>query len=304
MTAPTPTHQTPEPQQAGRQTPPPGVTPTRFAVIGHPVSHSRSPAIHQQFAAQTHIALTYERLEAPLDAFKREVIHFFEQGGAGLNVTVPFKLEAYELAQHHLSVRAQQAQAVNTLWMKDGQLHGCNTDGVGLVSDLKRLGAQGHSARILLIGAGGAARGVIGPLLDRGCQRLHVVNRTAQRAHDLVAEWQTQVPRNGSVLSSGSLAEAAQPEGWDVVINASASSLSGAAPDVPTCLYAAGAWAYDMMYAAAPTPFMIQAQADGATHVSDGLGMLVGQAAESFFLWHGVRPEVQPVLETLRAALR
>lgn len=280
-----------------------GETPVRFAVIGHPVKHSRSPYIHQQFAAQTRISLTYERLEAPLDGFKQTVSRFFSDGGGGLNVTVPFKLEAWELAREHLSTRARQAQAVNTLWMRQGILHGCNTDGVGLVSDLKRLGVMDNEAKILLVGAGGAARGVMGPLLETGCSQLHIVNRTADRARQLVAEWHASDASTRQVLTAGSLAEAVRPGGWDLVINASASSLGGLAPDLPSGLYAQGAWAYDMMYAAEPTAFMKQARSDGATHVSDGLGMLVGQAAESFFLWHGIRPEVLPVLTSLRAEL-
>jgi shikimate dehydrogenase len=275
----------------------------RFAVIGHPVKHSRSPSIHQQFAVQLHIALTYERLEAPLDAFTHTVTHFFSSGGRGLNVTVPFKLEAWELARAHLSLRARHAQAVNTLWMQNGALHGCNTDGVGLVEDLKRLGIKCEGARILMVGAGGAARGVLGPLLETGCGRLHVVNRTVDRAQALVSEWYATDPSTQKILSAGSLADAAQQEKWDVVVNASASSLAGEAPALPAGLYAPGAWAYDMMYGAQPTAFMAQANADGAAHLSDGLGMLVGQAAESFYLWHGKRPDVTPVLTSLRAEL-
>lgn len=275
----------------------------RFAVIGHPVKHSRSPSIHQQFAAQMHIALSYERLEAPLDAFTHTVTQFFSSGGGGLNVTVPFKLEAWELAREHLSTRAQHAQAVNTLWMQSGALHGCNTDGVGLVADLTRLGVRCEGARILMIGAGGAARGVLGPLLETGCRHLHVVNRTVDRAQALVSEWHAAEPSTQNTLSAGSLGDTVHPEKWDLVVNATASSLAGEAPALPAGLYAPGAWAYDMMYAAQPTAFMAQAKADGATHLTDGLGMLVGQAAESFYLWHGKRPDVAPVLATLRAEL-
>ena len=275
----------------------------RFAVIGHPIKHSRSPSIHQQFAAQLHIALTYERLEAPLDAFVHTVTQFFSSGGRGLNVTVPFKLEAWELARAHLSPRARHAQAVNTLWMQNGALHGCNTDGVGLVTDLTRLGVRCEGARILMIGAGGAARGVLGPLLETGCQQLRVINRTVDRAQALVSEWHATEPSTQKTLSAGSLTDPVPPEKWDVVVNASASSLAGEAPALPAGLYAPGAWAYDMMYAAQPTPFMSQANADGAAHLSDGLGMLVGQAAESFYLWHGKRPDVAPVLASLRAEL-
>ncbi len=276
---------------------------THFAVIGNPVKHSRSPSIHHLFAQQTGISLQYERLEAPIDQFESTVRHFFSQGGSGLNVTVPFKQLAWQLACEHLSPRAKLAQAVNTLWMQNNSLHGCNTDGVGLVSDLARLGVICKGARILLIGAGGAARGVLGPLLETGCAQLRIVNRTEARAHALLDAWQEAYPDSGQQISTGGLADAKQPGGWDVVINASARSLSDTAPQVPGGLYATGALAYDMMYSALPTPFMLQAQADGAQATSDGLGMLVGQAAESFYLWHGVRPDMAPVLHAIRAEL-
>ena len=268
----------------------------RFAVIGNPISHSKSPAIHQAFAKQTGIDLSYERIEAPLDQFAQTVSNFFAAGGKGLNVTVPFKLQAWQLAAH-LTQRASEAEAVNTLWIKDGALHGCNTDGVGLVSDLRRLNIKLDGARVLLVGAGGAARGVIGPLLDTGCASLRVVNRTKEKALELVSSWQSA---GRGQLSAGGLSDARQDGGWDLVINASASSLGDAPPDLPQGLYAPGAWAYDMMYGSKPTPFMLQAQRDGASGIADGLGMLVGQAAESFFIWHGVRPDVTPVLSGLR----
>ena len=272
----------------------------RYAVIGNPIAHSKSPAIHQSFAAQTGIDLTYERIEAPLDGFAETVSAFFAAGGKGLNVTVPFKLEAWQLAAH-LNERATQAQAVNTLWMKDGALHGGNTDGLGLVNDLKRLQVKLKDANILLVGAGGAARGVIGPLLDEQCARLHIVNRTREKAHELVGSWQSG---SHAALTAGGLEEASQPGGWDLVINASSSSLGDTPPDLPRGLYAPGGWAYDMMYGSKPTPFMQQAQQDGASGISDGLGMLVGQAAESFLIWHGVRPEIAPVLTELRHQLQ
>jgi shikimate dehydrogenase len=275
----------------------------RCAVIGNPVSHSRSPAIHQQFALQTKLPVHYSRLPADLDQFVPTVTHFFAQGGKGLNVTVPFKLEAWQIAREHLSVRATLAQAVNTLWLQNGALHGCNTDGVGLVMDLHRLALPLKDARILMIGAGGAARGVIGPLLDAGCAHLHIVNRTPKRAHDLIAAWPHEHLPKAESLSAGGLTQAAHPQGWDLVLNASASSLSDAAPEVPSGLYAEGGCAYDLMYAAEPTAFMRQAQADGAQQAHDGLGMLVGQAAESFYLWHGVRPETDSVLRMIRAEL-
>lgn len=274
--------------------------PLRFAVIGNPISHSKSPAIHQAFAEQTGIDLSYQRIEAPLDGFAKTVSDFFAEGGHGLNVTVPFKQQAWQLAAH-LNERATQAQAVNTLWMKDGALHGGNTDGLGLVSDLKRLNARLEGAHILLVGAGGAARGVIGPLLDEGCHSLHVVNRTREKAHELVESWPHD---NRAELTSGGLHEATRPGGWDLVINASSSSLGDSPPDLPQGLYATGALAYDMMYGPKPTPFMQQAQQDGACTVADGLGMLVGQAAESFLIWHGVRPDFAPVLSKLRRELQ
>ena len=274
--------------------------PLRFAVMGNPIAHSKSPTIHQAFAAQTGIDLTYERIEAPLDGFAGTVSAFFAAGGKGLNVTVPFKLEAWQLAAH-LNERATQAQAVNTLWIKDGALHGGNTDGLGLVHDLKRLKVTLKGANILLVGAGGAARGVIGPLLDEQCASLHIVNRTREKGLELVEAWQSGANR---VLTAGGLADAARPGGWDLVINASSSSLGDAPPDLPRGLYAPGAWAYDMMYGAKPTPFMQQAQLDGASGIADGLGMLVGQAAESFLIWHGVRPDIAPVLSSLRIQMQ
>ena len=278
-------------------------TPARCAVVGNPIEHSRSPAIHRQFAAQMGVKLVYDRLLAPLDGFALTVRNFFEAGGRGLNVTVPFKLEAWELAGANLSPRATLAQAVNTLWQDKGALHGCNTDGVGLVLDLQRLGALNAGSRVLLIGAGGAARGVLGPLLDAGCATLRLVNRTATRAHELIAQHQATSPTASHRLTAGGLQEVGEPRSWDLVINASSSSLGGEAPAVASELYAKNAWAYDMMYGATATPFMLQAQRDGARNTSDGLGMLVGQAAESFYIWHGVRPDIAPVLSNLRASL-
>ncbi|SOE47166.1 shikimate dehydrogenase [Orrella dioscoreae] len=276
--------------------------PARYAVVGNPVAHSRSPRIHTLFAAQTGKTLVYEKLAAPLDGFTATVADFFAAGGLGLNVTVPFKLEAHALAARHLSPRARAAGAVNTLWRQDGALHGCNTDGVGLVADLKRLDAPLDGARVLLVGAGGASRGALGPLLDAGCARLRIANRTEARALQLLADWQAQGGSDTRLDATG-LAGAGIAQGWDLVINATASSLADAAPDLPAALYAAGAHAYDMMYGAAPTPFMRQARADGAAQAHDGLGMLVGQAAESFHIWHGLRPDPLPVLAALREDL-
>jgi shikimate dehydrogenase len=275
----------------------------RFAVIGNPIEHSRSPLIHRAFAEQFGINLVYEKIEAPLDGFERTVEQFFKTGGLGLNVTVPFKENAWRLAQNHLSQRATLAGAVNTLWQVNQHTHGCNTDGVGLVTDLQRLGVLLNGARILMVGAGGAARGVMQPLLNAGCAHLHIVNRTETRAHELAALCSSYLTTS-SRITSGSLSDANHGAPWSLIINASASGLSNQAPDLPEGLYAQGAWAYDMMYGAQRTAFMLQAQRQGAAYQADGLGMLVGQAAESFYIWHGVRPEVLPVIEGLRHSFK
>ncbi|WP_427184117.1 shikimate dehydrogenase [Bordetella bronchialis] len=282
---------------------PAGGQPGRYAVIGNPVAHSRSPRIHAMFGEQTGIALEYGLLAAPLDGFEATVRGFFAGGGRGLNVTVPFKQQAWTLASPRLSERARLAGAVNTLWQRDGALHGCNTDGIGLVADLRALGMDLTGARVLMVGAGGAARGVLQPLAEAGCARIHIVNRTPEKAHTLAAEWLRATGAASPTVSAGALDEAHKGGPWDVVVNATASSLGDAAPDLPGGLYAEGALAYDMMYGAQPTPFMRQAQADGAAATADGLGMLVGQAAESFFIWHGVRPDAEPVLAALRQEL-
>lgn len=287
----------------------------RFAVIGNPVRHSRSPWIHARFGQQTGLALHYGLLEAQTgpDDFRRAVEQFFTQGGRGLNVTVPFKELAHDLARADLSDRARAAQAVNTLWMREGRLHGCNTDGVGLVQDILRQGTPLRGSRILLVGAGGAAKGVLLPLLQSGCTHLRIVNRTAAKALQLAEQgrdaWQQAgassqgagTPCHAPQLDAGGLPDAAGA--WDIVINASSSSLQGQAPDLPEGIYAPGALAYDMMYGAQPTPFLRQAAAQGASRLVDGLGMLVGQAAESFGIWHGVRPDPEPVLAALRREL-
>jgi len=275
----------------------------RYAVIGNPIAHSRSPQIHAMFSQQTGKPLRYERLLAPVDGFADAVAAFVAEGGLGLNVTVPFKLDAYALASGRLSSRARLAGAVNTLSWRDGAWHGCNTDGVGLVNDLLRLGVRLSGANVLLVGAGGAARGVLQPLAEAGCARIHIVNRTAARAQDLAAAWRDSGVSPQTQVTAGSLADAALAGGWNLVVNATASGLQDAAPDLPPGLYALGATAYDMMYGAQPTAFMKQAEADGAALTADGLGMLVGQAAESFFIWHGVRPDPAPVLTALREAL-
>lgn len=276
-------------------------TVARFAVVGHPIAHSQSPFIHQEFARQTGLELNYEKILAPLDGFEDTVRQFFASGGKGLNITVPFKQEAWQLARAHLSPRAARAAAVNTLWMQGNALHGCNTDGAGLVTDLRRLGHDPEGQRILLLGAGGAARGAIPALLEAGCQRLHIANRTASRASQLAADFDDMAAQHSVRLGASGLTNAAGP--WDIVVNATSSSLDAATAFDITLDYAASALAYDMAYGAQPTIFMEQARQQGATHRADGLGMLVGQAAVSFEIWHGVRPDPEPVLMALRTRL-
>ncbi|HEY9280289.1 MAG TPA: shikimate dehydrogenase [Eoetvoesiella sp.] len=272
-----------------------------FAVIGNPIAHSLSPAIHQAFGKQLGVALRYTAIQSPIDGFPAVVDEFFANGGAGLNVTVPFKEIAYAMAQAHLSERASLAGAVNTLWMDHGRLHGCNTDGVGLLHDIQRLGITLQNKRILLVGAGGAAKGVVRPLLQAQCAALHIANRTPERAIELQTHIARLLPQFSAQVTAGSLKQSIGQ--WDVVINATSSSLGNLPPDLPDGIYAPGALAYDMMYGAQPTSFMLRAQAQGATHIADGLGMLVGQAAASFAIWHGLEPDLAPVLAALRQKL-
>lgn len=273
------------------------------AVIGNPIGHSLSPDIHQAFARQFDMPLEYSRLLAPIGGFNEVVLPFFAAGARGMNVTAPFKLDAYALASQALSARARVAGAVNTLWMHDGMMHGCNTDGIGLVQDLQQQGAPLKDAHVLIIGAGGAARGVLQALLAAGCASLRIVNRNAQRAQEMITNPLVRTLPQASRLEAGGLDAASRPEGWNLVINATSSSLGDATLNLPAGLYAPGSLAYDMVYSAQPTPFMQQAVADGAGRASDGLGMLVGQAAASFEIWHGLTPDTAPVLTALRQRL-
>lgn len=270
--------------------------PDQYVVIGNPVAHSKSPAIHAQFAAQTGESIAYERLAAPLDDFAACVQHFMQSGGCGANVTVPFKLEAFALATQ-LTPRAQAAGAVNTLSFEDGRIVGDNTDGVGLVRDIVyNAGVVLEGRRILLLGAGGAARGVVMPLLAGRPQQLVVANRTFARAQELVQSF----PAAASVLKAAAFDDLSGQ--FDVIINATSASLSADLPAVPATLFGPQVFVYDMMYAATPTVFMQWAAQHGAC-VRDGLGMLVEQAAESFFVWRGARPDTAPVYAALRAQL-
>ena len=269
----------------------------RYAVIGNPIAHSKSPQIHAAFARQTGQELSYEALLAPVDGFAQTVADFRAHGGRGLNVTVPFKLEAFALAERH-TARAQAAGAVNTLAFGADGILGDNTDGAGLVRDLTaNLDFALAGRRILLLGAGGATRGTLLPLLDSRPARLTIANRTVAKAEALAALFAAHA---GDTALDACGFDALAGRCFDLVINATAASLADELPPLPPGLYAEGALAYDMMYARAPTRFMRAALADGAARVADGLGMLVEQAAESFTLWRGVRPDSAPVLAELR----
>ncbi|MBI1394407.1 MAG: shikimate dehydrogenase [Betaproteobacteria bacterium] len=269
----------------------------RYAVIGNPIAHSRSPEIHAAFARQTGQDLTYERILAPVDAFRAVVGEFRAQGGRGLNVTLPFKLEAHAYATRRTD-RADAAEAVNTLRFDDAGILGDNTDGAGLARDLiQNLGIPLAGSRILLLGAGGAAQGVVLPLLEQSPGQLVIANRTVEKARRLA----TRFAQRGVVraCSFDELAGSA----FDLVINATSATIGGESPALPAGLYAPGAVAYEMMYGKDDTPFLASAREQGASRCHDGLGMLVEQAAESFFLWRGVRPDTLPVLTTMRGGL-
>lgn len=270
----------------------------RYAVIGNPVAHSKSPQIHAAFARETGQDLTYEAILAPANGFEQEVRAFITAGGKGMNVTVPFKLDAYRLAATR-SARAEAAKAVNTLVFSARGIHGDNTDGLGLVADLGRnLGLGLAGKRILLLGAGGAARGVILPLLEQKPASLTLANRTVEKARALQLEF---APSAGACPVDACGFDELAGRQFDLAINATAASLADEAPALPQGIYAPGSLAYDMVYGKGLTPFLRAARAQGAAHLADGLGMLVEQAAESFFLWRGVRPATAPVLAGLRA---
>ncbi len=266
----------------------------RYAVFGNPIGHSKSPLIHSLFAAACAQDMSYEALLAPLDGFAAALRAFSDGGGRGANVTVPFKEEAFRLADS-LTPRAARAGAVNTLVLEDGHILGDNTDGAGLVQDLQVNQALPLADKaILLLGAGGASRGALAPLLAAGPCRLHIANRTAAKAVDLARDFADLGP-----VSGGGYGELAG-QGFDVVINATSASLAGELPPLPPGIFNGGALAYDMMYGRGETPFLAFARLEGATHLVDGLGMLVEQAAEAFQLWRGVRPVTAPVLDRLR----
>jgi shikimate dehydrogenase len=265
----------------------------RYVVIGNPVSHSLSPTIHAQFAELVGEKVDYSTLPAPLGQFAQSARAFFDAGGQGANVTLPFKVEAFDLAATR-SDRAEAAGAANFLAAREGGLHADNTDGAGLVRDLEEnLGFRIRGSGILVLGAGGAARGVIAPLLEREPASLVIANRTLRTATELAARF--------GASRVGAVALDEIPRGrFDLVVNATSTSTRGEPLLLVPHAIARGALAYDMAYGAAARPFLDRARAAGA-RTSDGLGMLVEQAAESYFLWRGRRPPTVPVLERLRS---
>jgi shikimate dehydrogenase len=272
--------------------------PDTYAVMGNPIAHSRSPQIHAAFAKQTKQRIEYTAIQVDIGGFNQAVGNFFANGGKGLNVTVPFKQEAWQLADD-LGAEAKQAGAANTLLMSsEGQLVGRNTDGIGLVRDL----LQNHKTsiankRILLVGAGGAARGVLQPLLDEKPTTLVIVNRTIDRAKNLAKDFSELGDVHGTGFNE------LGDQQFDLIINATAASLQGEVPPLPDTVCANNFWCYDMMYSAEPTPFVLWGDQHGASKSVDGLGMLVEQAAESFFQWRGIHPETAPVIQSIRESL-
>ena len=261
----------------------------RYAVIGNPVAHSKSPWIHAEFARQTRQDIDYGRIEAPLQGFARTVDEFRAAGGRGANVTLPFKEQAWRYCGDALTERARKAAAVNTLIFESGRVRGDNTDGVGLLRDITvNLGRAIAGRRVLLMGAGGAAQGVLAPLMQAQPARLVVANRTPDKARALAQRY----------AASGGGYDDLRGEQFDLLINATSAGLAGEAPALPAGVFAPGALGYDMVYGR-DTPFLALARAAGAA-AQDGLGMLVEQAAESFLDWRGLRPDTAPVLAALR----
>jgi len=272
------------------------MTVKKYAVIGHPIEHSKSPLIHQAFARQFNQSIVYEKVLAPLDGFVATVKRLQAEGYLGVNVTVPFKFEAFNASQA-LSVRAQAAGAVNTLSFQSAQLVGDNTDGYGLVNDiLKHQHVALAGQKVLLLGAGGAAQGVMLPLLEQQPLQLTVANRSLDKAQAMADRFAAEAAHEQVALQVQTFADLAQ--GYDVVINATSAGLTDTALQIPTLVFGQQTLAYDMMYGR-ETPFMQQARAAGA-QVADGLGMLVEQAAEAFYLWHGVRPDTASVIQSFR----
>ena len=270
----------------------------RYAVVGNPIAHSKSPLIHEAFARQTQQSMSYERVLAPLDGFAATVQELIVKGYKGVNVTVPFKFDAFNVA-NVVTARAMEAGAANTLiFNKDGVVAD-NTDGAGLVNDItKNLHHSFAGKRVLLLGAGGAAEGVLNPLLATKPDLLVIANRTLDKALAMQKKVEAKPEYGQSTVCACTFADL-QGKQFDIVINATSAGLTDMALPITDTVFAQGCLAYDMMYGR-ETPFMAQARAAGAT-VADGLGMLVEQAAEAFHLWRGIRPETRPVIEMVRA---
>lgn len=269
-----------------------------YGVMGNPIGHSKSPMIHSMFAEQTGQKLSYEAILVEIDAFNQAVETFQTAGGKGLNVTVPFKLNAWERVDER-STHAELAGAVNTIVIReDNSLFGDNTDGVGLVRDIRdNLGMTLAGKRILILGAGGAVRGVLGPILEENPGSVVIANRTPPRAEELAQAF----TEFGTISGCGF--DGLEGSSFDIVINGTSASLKGEVPPLPNGLLSENALCYDMMYGAEPTAFMVWAEAHNSAHISDGLGMLVEQAAESFLIWRGVKPQTTPVIEAVREEL-
>jgi shikimate dehydrogenase len=266
-----------------------------YGVMGNPVSHSKSPAIHHAFARQTRQNVVYHALLVQPGCFDEALDEFQKAGGRGINVTIPFKYDAH-VAVSQRTARADRARSVNTIWFDAaGTTHGDTTDGVGLIRDLRRNNIEVAGAAVLVLGAGGAVSGVLGDLLDCGPERLCIANRTLGKARELVQRLGSALPGMEAVAY-----EALAGRRFDLLINGTSLSLQGRAPPLPDGILKPGACCYDMVYWDAPTAFMQWAEARNAARVLDGIGMLVEQAAESFYIWRGVRPEVAPVIKMLR----
>ncbi|RFT08041.1 shikimate dehydrogenase [Providencia rettgeri] len=268
-----------------------------FAVFGNPIQHSKSPVIHKMFAEQTGISLKYEKILAPVEGFEQSLIEFFSQGGKGANITLPFKERAFH-AVSELTARAQTCGAVNTVMkLDDHRLLGDNTDGMGLLLDLQRLNFVHPSSRILIVGAGGATRGALLPLLEYGCD-ITLTNRTFSKAVLLINEFLALGKICGKEISQIVSAD------FDLIINATSSGVNGEVPAIDPNVFNHQVACYDMFYKSSLTPFLEFAAQHQVTKIADGLGMLVGQAAFSFKLWHGVLPEITPVLSALYKELK
>ena len=270
----------------------------KYAVFGNPIKHSKSPAIHAAFASQCSQAMQYRAVRVDEGDFEGAAKRFFDGGGRGLNITVPFKQDAFNFADS-LSERARRAGAVNTLKLADdGTVEGDNTDGIGLVRDMvANLGWVVQGLRVLIVGAGGAVRGVLEPLMRERPRELLIVNRTASRAAQLAEEFSDL----GAIEGGGY--ELIGERQFDLVINASSAGLSGEMPDLPSTLLTERSCCYDIVYGPEPTAFMRWAAHHAAWAVADGLGMLVEQAAQSFYIWRGQRPETRPVINQIREAM-